>query len=49
MFWDENFWENFLVNYCSSLAATVTLFLLGLGTYEAYRYRKRKKYNKKNN
>jgi|GEM_PF-5295854 len=48
MLWDENFWESVLINYLSSVAAAMTLFVLGLGGYEAYLYKKRRKQKKQN-
>ncbi len=47
MFWDENFWENIAIDYISSMAKILTLILLGLGGYEVYAYKNRKK--RKNN
>ena len=45
MFWDEQFWENILINYVSTMATAISLFILGFSGYEVYVYRKKR--NKK--
>ena len=38
MFFDGNFWENVLIGYLSSIAAGITLALVGFGVYKTIKY-----------